>query len=106
MSNLLQKVLGQPAMRIEPPTLPSFEPTSSTGSGAGEFKSMLSDAISRVEDAHVTATTSVNRFLAGENEEIHNVVLNTQRSELAFEAFLQVRNKVVNAYQEIMRMQM
>ena len=49
---------------------------------------------------------SVNRFLAGENEEIHNVVLNTQRAELAFEAFLQVRNKVVNAYQEIMRMQM
>ena len=105
MSNLLQKVLGQSAMRIEAPTLPSFEPASSNG-GAGEFKTMFSDAISRVEDARVTATTSVNRFLAGENEEIHNVVLNTQRSELAFEAFLQVRNKVVNAYQEIMRMQM
>lgn len=105
MSNLLQKVLGQSAMRIEAPKLPSFEPASTT-SGGVEFKSMLSDAIGRVEDARVTATNSVNRFLAGENEEIHSVVLNTQRSELAFEAFLQVRNKVVNAYQEIMRMQM
>ena len=105
MSDLLQKVLGLTAMRIEEPKLPTFEPASAS-SGAGEFKTMLSDAISRVEDARVTATTSVNRFLAGENEELHNVVLNTQRSELAFEAFLQVRNKVVNAYQEIMRMQM
>lgn len=105
MSNLLQKVLGQSAIRIEAPKLPTFEPASKSG-GVGEFQTMLSDAISRVEDARVTATSSVNRFLAGENEEIHNVVLNTQRSELAFEAFLQVRNKVVNAYQEIMRMQM
>ena len=59
-----------------------------------------------MEEARITSKNSVNRFMAGENEEIHNVVLNTQRAELAFEAFLQVRNKVVSAYQEIMRMQM
>ena len=105
MTNLLQAVLGQPSIRIEPPKLPALEP-SAKANGPGEFQSMLTEAISRVEDARLTASGSVNRFLAGENEEIHNVVLNTQRSELAFEAFLQVRNKVVNAYQEVMRMQM
>ena len=79
MSNLLQRVLGQSAMRIEAPTLPTFEPASKTN-GGGEFQSLLSDAINRVEGARVTATDSINRFLAGENEEIHNVVLNAQRS--------------------------
>ena len=105
MANLLQQVLGQALLPIEQIKLPSFEPPGS-GSGGGEFRAALTEAIDRVEEARTTSLNSVNRFLAGENEEIHNVVLNTQRAELAFEAFLQVRNKVVNAYQEIMRMQM
>ena len=105
MTNLLQRVLGQPSLRIEAPKLPTLD-FSTKPANPGEFQSMLSDAIHRVEDTRLTAKSSVDRFLAGENEELHNVVLNTQRSEIAFEAFLQVRNKVVNAYQEIMRMQM
>ena len=52
------------------------------------------------------ASTSVERFLNGEGEELHSTVLATQRAELAFDMFLQMRNKVVSAYQEIMRMQM
>ena len=105
MANLLQQVLGQGSLPIEHIKLPSFEPPGS-GIGGGEFRAALTEAIGRVEEARITSKNSVNRFMAGENEEIHNVVLNTQRAELAFEAFLQVRNKVVSAYQEIMRMQM
>ena len=41
---------------------------------------------------------------SGETEELHQVILAGQRAEIAFETFLQVRNKVVQAYQEIMRM--
>jgi flagellar hook-basal body complex protein FliE len=52
------------------------------------------------------ASRSVENFLSGEGEDIHTTVLATQRAELAFEMFQQVRNKVVSAYQEIMRMQM
>jgi flagellar hook-basal body complex protein FliE len=52
------------------------------------------------------ASASVERFLSGEGEELHTTIMATQRAELAFELFLQARNKVVSAYQEIMRMQM
>jgi flagellar hook-basal body complex protein FliE len=48
----------------------------------------------------------VERFLSGEGEELHQTVMATQQAELSFELFLQARNKVVSAYQEIMRMQM
>ena len=44
-------------------------------------------------------------FLTGGNEELHSVALAAQRASLEFELFLQVRNKVTSAYQEIMRMQ-
>lgn len=73
---------------------------------AGEFRSTLERAIQTVEGARQDAGREVDRFVSGEDEEVHRMVLATQRSELTFELFLQVRNKVVQAYQEVMRMQM
>ncbi len=74
--------------------------------GAGAFRDVLSDAISNVHRFGQEAQASTERFLAGEGEEVHQVVLSAQKAELAFELFLQVRNKVVQAYQEVMRMQL
>jgi len=53
-----------------------------------------------------TASASVEQFLSGEGGELHSVVLATQRAELSFDLMLQMRNKIVSAYQEIMRMPM
>lgn len=75
-------------------------------SGAKEFGDMFNEAIGRVEQYRAKAENSANAFMNGETEELHQVILAGQRAEIAFETFLQVRNKVVQAYQEIMRMQM
>ncbi len=72
----------------------------------GAFQNALESAIGNVEDLRQTAAQGVERFLAGEGEELHSTIMATQKAELAFEMFLQVRNKVVQAYQEVMRMQM
>jgi flagellar hook-basal body complex protein FliE len=72
---------------------------------AGEFQSVLARAVGGVERLRGAADRSVERFLAGDGEEVHSVALATQRAELAFEMFLQVRNKVVSAYQAVMQMQ-
>jgi flagellar hook-basal body complex protein FliE len=74
--------------------------------GGGAFQDVLSTAINTVEAFGNNASASVERFLSGEGEELHTTVLATQQAELSFEMFLQARNKVVSAYQEIMRMQM
>ena len=79
------------------------------GAGAGQpgaFAEALADAIGRVEDYRVQADKAVNRFLMGEDEELHKVAIATQQAELSFDLFLQVKNKVVQAYQEVMRMQL
>ena len=73
--------------------------------GTGGFQNVLSGAIQKVESIGQNASLSVQRFLSGEGEELHTTMLATQQAELSFDLFLQARNKVVSAYQEIMRMQ-
>jgi flagellar hook-basal body complex protein FliE len=71
----------------------------------GEFMNVLRSAMNGVEGARTAASASIDRLLAGEGEDLHNTALAVQRAELSFEMFVQVRNKVVQAYQEVMRMQ-
>lgn len=72
----------------------------------GAFQSVLEGTIQQMESMNSDAAGEINKFLTGENEELHTTALAVQKAELAFELGLQVRNKVVSAYQEIMRMQM
>jgi flagellar hook-basal body complex protein FliE len=73
--------------------------------GAGEFGNILKSAVQEVEKSHDSANTAIQSFLNGEDGELHSTILATQKAELQFDMFMQVRNKVVSAYQEIMRMQ-
>ena len=72
---------------------------------ASGFGSILSDAMQTVEGLGDDATKSVENFLSGEGDDLHKIIMTSQRADLAMELFLQVRNKVVAAYQEVMRMQ-
>jgi|ERR1041385_1249092 flagellar hook-basal body complex protein FliE len=95
-----------PIIQITGAPLPeAIRPAGQAGNGAA-FQEVFSSAIENVESFSRNAAASVERFLRGEGEELHTTILATQRAELSFEMFLQVRNKVVNAYQEIMRMPM
>ncbi len=84
---------------------PAIQSPARTGP-SGAFQNAFEAAIGRAEDLRRTAAESTERFIAGEGEELHSTIMATQRAELGFEMFLQVRNKVVQAYQEVMRMQM
>ena len=73
---------------------------------ASAFKDVLSSAINEVEGSRAGANQTIDKFLAGEGEDLHSTILASQRADLEFQMFMQVRNKVVSAYQEIMKMQM
>ena len=91
---------------ISAPTLPSaIRPAGEPSAGSG-FQDVFSSAVGQVESMSRQASATVESFLSGEGEDLHTVALATQRADLAFEMFQQVRNKVVSAYQEIMKMQM
>lgn len=84
----------------------SVSPASSTTkSGGGDFGSALKSAVQQVDHYQQDANQAVEQFLQG-NGELHNVALATQRAEMAFDLGMQVRNKIVSAYQEVMKMQL
>jgi flagellar hook-basal body complex protein FliE len=99
-------------MPISPIQLPqTIQPASAVRPAAesgktGEFQSLLENAVYRVEQFRTDAAQATERLLSGEDEDVHTAALATQRAELAFDLGLQIRNKVVDAYQEIMRMQL
>ena len=75
-------------------------------SGGSEFHNVLQGAIDQVEISRSEANQSVQNFLTGDGEDLHSTVLAVQRADLEFSMLMQVRNKVISAYQEVMRMQM
>jgi flagellar hook-basal body complex protein FliE len=95
-----------PIAPIQTPASTSSSSLSSSGASGSSFSDILSGAIGEVEGARSSANQSVERFLSGEGEDLHTTILASQRADLEFQMFMQVRNKVVSAYQEIMKLQM
>jgi flagellar hook-basal body complex protein FliE len=98
--------MAAPILPVSGIALPELVRPAGQPSAGAAFQDVLSGAIQRVESFSQNASASVERFLSGENEEIHTTILATQQAELSMELFMQARNKVVSAYQEIMRMPM
>jgi len=92
-------------VNISIPPLPAIQSSTSAASPGSGFSSVLTDAISKVQSFQNTATDSVNKFLSGEGEELHKVALASQQADLSLQLFMQVRNKVVTAYNQVMQMQ-
>jgi len=78
--------------------------TGGASSGSDAFSSILQQSIQNVSQLQGGAEKSINQFVSGEQDDPHTMMLAVQRSSLAFDMFVQVRNKVVQAYQEVMKM--
>jgi flagellar hook-basal body complex protein FliE len=101
--------MAAPIVGVSPASVRGIEPGAAAapaaGPAAGGFGEILKEAVRKVEEYQKAADASVERFLKGEEEDLHRVAMVTQQAEVAFEMFLQVKNKVLQAYQEVMRMQ-
>ena len=86
--------------------LPGLDSLSSKSTkNAGDFGTALKSAVQQVDNSQQEANQAIQQFLQG-NGELHNVALATQRAEMTFDLGMQVRNKIVSAYQEVMKMQL
>ncbi len=93
-----------PGLRI----LPADAPLRSSGaidSSQKTFGQQLESAVSGVDVEQQDAQYKVNNMLAGGGTDVHDAMIAVQKADLSFQLMLQVRNKVVQAYQEIDRMQ-
>ena len=94
-----------PISNITPISIPDLVAPARSTDQSGEFQKILTGSIDKLESLNNDASDAVQKFMTGENEELHTAVLATQKASLAFELGLQVRNKVVDAYQKVMKMQ-
>jgi flagellar hook-basal body complex protein FliE len=83
---------------------PVNEPASNKIQGQPDFFKSVQNALDKVNDADIKADAMSEAYDRGEEVPLTEVVLSMQKSSLAFEATLQVRNKVMKAYEEIMNM--
>ncbi len=74
------------------------------GVGKPDFTDMVRNAVSEVNQTQLHSREMQTAYERGEPIPLHEVVLGMQKSSLAFEATLQVRNKVLKAYEDILNM--
>ena len=69
------------------------------------FSELLADQIMDVNNLQKEADSAIQKLVSGKSKNIHETMLAVEKAEIAFKTMNQVRNKVIEAYKEVMRMQ-
>ena len=73
---------------------------------SSEFSDIISGVINNVNNSQVNANNMVNSFIKGEDVSMHNVMLAVEESQISMQLLIELRNKLVEAYQEVNRVQL
>lgn len=84
---------------------PVAEPGATAGTEKGGFSNLLSHAVSEINGKMQTAQAEQTKVLTGESTNLHQAMISMQEASVAFSLMVEVRNKLVESYQEMMRMQ-
>jgi flagellar hook-basal body complex protein FliE len=94
--------------RIGSPTAPAPPPPTEPGRpapGAVPFGEVLKDSLSQVDKLQHEADHAIRDLASGTSGTLHDTMIALEKAELSFRLMMQVRNKIVEAYQEVLRMQ-
>jgi flagellar hook-basal body complex protein FliE len=72
--------------------------------GAPKFDDMLKGFMTDANQMQKTADTSIQKMVAGEVKDVHQVMLAVEEAKVAFNLMLEIRNKTMDAYSELIRM--
>lgn len=83
------------------------DPTASSAKDAGgpSFADTLKEAVGNVNQLHLDSDKKMQELSTGKTDDIAGVMLAAEKADIALRAMVQVRNKIIDAYQEIMKMQ-
>jgi flagellar hook-basal body complex protein FliE len=73
--------------------------------GGVPFKDVLEGMIDRVDSLQKDADASIRELVAGEGTDLHTVALRMNEAEVAFDLMMEVRNELLDAYRDVMKMQ-
>ena len=87
---------------------PGLHKTQKSGTqvdGEMSFSETMAESLSKVNSLQQDADEAIEDFVAGKSQNIHETMIAVNKADLAFRMTMQVRNKIVEAYQEVLRMQ-
>jgi len=84
----------------------SLEPLKPARKGGGEFAGLVSRFGKEINAAEERVGEQVRELAAGNLDNVHRVVTELGKAEITFSYLMEVRNKMIEAYKEVMRMQM
>ncbi|HTS18839.1 MAG TPA: flagellar hook-basal body complex protein FliE [Verrucomicrobiae bacterium] len=85
-------------------TAPEITPASSSDA-TSSFSDALSRAVGEINTKQVAANDSINGLISGQNVSLHQAMISMQEASVSFQLMVEVRNKLLESYQELMRMQ-
>jgi flagellar hook-basal body complex protein FliE len=88
-----------------PRQLESVQPSPELPGHSGSFATLLQQSLERVDSLQHEADAAVRAFALGQAPSVHDTMIAMEKADLSLRLTTKVRNKVVEAYQEIMRMQ-
>jgi len=103
-ANLLSQIQRLPG-KTDAAETPSVMPGAAPAEG-NSFSSMLGKMVSEVNAQQVNAAQTVNSLQSGGNVPLHQAVISMEEASVSFQLMVEVRNRLLESYQEIMRMQM
>jgi flagellar hook-basal body complex protein FliE len=101
---MAEPLIGQINSNMQLPEITRARVPGKTEEG-GSFGDMLKSAISTANELQKQSDVEIQKLMTGETQDLHTTMLAVQKADLSFQMMMQVRNKIVQAYQEIMRMQ-
>jgi flagellar hook-basal body complex protein FliE len=101
---MAEPIIGQISSNLQLPEITRVRAPGKTEEGAS-FGDMLKTAITEVNEVQKQSDVEIQKLMTGETEDLHTTMIAVQKADLSFQTMMQVRNKIVQAYQEIMRMQ-
>lgn len=97
------KIVGADVLDLS--TLNAGQPVRPAASAGGSFADVLGRMVTEVSAKQQAAGASVSALLSGGNVPLHQTVVAMEEASLSFQLMLEVRNKLLESYQELMRMQ-
>ena len=79
--------------------------TNNTNGAPGGFSELVENFVQQTNEAQVTSDHSVEDFVSGKSDNVQQVVMAVANAEMSFQLFMEVRNKLIDSYNELMRMQ-
>ena len=95
----IQRLPGNDVAAL-PSALPSAAPVDSNS-----FSSLLGKMVSEVNAQQQTSAQAINALQSGQNVPLHQAVISMEEASVSFQLMVEVRNRLLESYQEIMRMQ-